>query len=301
VKARGEYPRIASCFTGSGLDAVEGELSGVYKGKLEKYTRSFVYMKPDYLVMFDDATSRDPERYSWVFNAEGKNVFQGSGSTVRIVRPKAELRLDILSPGELDRTVKPHPDRDGSLVMLTTPERASTGRFLAVLIPSREDNRAERNAWKTSRIDVNGWIGAEVRRGEITDRILFRTDQGNGMVSAGEWETDGDRVAVSTSQNFGIWRLWVQDATRLNQAGVSKSAVLRSTERLSALIEYIRKDHTFIMVTTDSKGAAQVSLKVERKPEKFQVNNKDVKYEYDRKAGMVTVVLPAGKNGIWIQ
>ena len=298
VKARNEYPRITSCFaTGGTIDAVEGDLSCVYKGKLERYTRSFVYMKPEYLVMYDDAASFNLERYSWVFNADGRNVFQGSGSTVRIVRPKAELRMDILSPGELDRTVKPHPDREGSLVMLTTPERANTGKFLAVLIPFREDNRAEREAWKTSRIDGNGWIGAEVQRGEITDRIVFRTDQGKGNVSSGDWETDGDRVAATTAGNGTTQRLWAQGATVLKKAG--GETIWQSTGRLAALVEY--SGASFYTIETESETAADFSLKVEKKPVTVLLNGVKTKFRYDRKTGMITVALPAGGNGIWIQ
>lgn len=298
VKARDEYPRITSCFTTGGtIDAVEGDLSCVYKGKLEKYTRSFVYMKPEYLVMYDDAAARDPERYSWVFNAEGKNVFQGSGSTVRIVRPKAELRMDILSPGELDRTVKPHPDRDGSLVMLTTPERANAGKFLAVLIPSREDNRADRNAWKTSRIEREGWLGAEVQRGDVTDRVLFRTAPGNEILSTGEWETDGGRVAVTCSADGTPRRLWAQNAILLKKAG--GETVWKSTSRLSASIDY--RGTAGYLVETDAETLSAFSLKVEKKPGTVLLNGAKAKFGYDRKTGMVTLALPAGKNGIAVR
>ncbi len=297
VKARNEYPRITSCFTGSAVDAVEGELSCVYKGKLEKYTRSFVYMKPDYLVMYDEAASRDPERYSWVFNAEGKDAFQGTGSTVRVTRPNAELRMDILTPEALERTVKPHPDRDGSLIMLTTPERANAGRFLAVLIPSREDNRADRTAWKTSRIGLEGWTGAEVLRGGITDRVLFRTATGDGVLSAGEWETDGGRVTVTTGGDGMTRRVWAQGATALGKAGAEM--VWRSGVRLSALVEY--RNGSPCAAETESETAADFTLRVEKKPGTVLLNGAKAKYRHDRKTGTVTLALPAGKNDIRIQ
>ena len=128
----------------------------------------------------------DPERYSWVFNAEGKDAFKGKRHTVQIVRPKAELRMDILTPESLDRTVKPHPDRDGSQVMLTTPERAKPGKFLAVLHPHPARQPRGAGALENLPYRPAGWPGAEMRRGEVTDRVLFRTAPGNGILPTGD-------------------------------------------------------------------------------------------------------------------
>ncbi|KKL18511.1 hypothetical protein LCGC14_2474770, partial [marine sediment metagenome] len=49
------------------------------------------------------------EKYTWVFHAEGKNPFSENGNQVLINRPKAALRMDILTPENLTRRVRPYP------------------------------------------------------------------------------------------------------------------------------------------------------------------------------------------------
>jgi hypothetical protein len=300
VHARNEFPRITSCFIGGpAINDVESELSCVYKGRLSKYTRSFVYMG-QYLVMYDEAASFNPERFTWVFNTEGKDSFKGSGSTVQIVRPKAELRMEILAPEKLSRTVKPHPDRDGSLIMFTTSESFKAEKFLAVLIPSREDNRKERDSWKISRINLEGWTGAVVKRDSSLEQVLFRTDSGNNIISAGDCETDGDRMTVRSTTEKGVRNLWVRGATTLKKAGKTGETLMNSSDRLSVEISYI--DKTILMIGIDSKSAATFSLKVDRKPKRVLLNGKEeTKFTYDNKTGMATFTLKAGENGMDIR
>jgi hypothetical protein len=298
VKARNEFPRITSCFTGKSVDAVEGELSCVYKGRLSQYSRSFVYLKDaGCIVLCDEVTAGEPERFSWVFNAEGKDAFKGDGNTVRVVRPKAELRMDILTPDRLTLTVKPHPDRDGSFIMLSTPEPSKAGAFLAVLTPSSPDNRAERETRKTLRIEGNGWTGAEIRRGDGTDRVVFRKASG-GMLPAGQWETDGDRAAISESANGKKHTVWVRNGTYLRETGPAGAAVFQSDRKLSFLVG-AGESETAIEV--DSEEGATLSLKAAMKPASVLLDGKPVKFTFNGKTGMVTLAVSAGKHSLGIK
>ena len=296
VKARNEFPRITWCFTGSSLGAVEGELSSVYKGRLSRFTRSFIYLKnPDCIVLFDNIAADNPERFSWVFNAEGKDAFKGEGNTVRIVRPKAELKMEILTPGRLDRVVRSHPDRDGSYIMLSTPEPVTAGRLLAVLTPSSPVNRGERDAWKTVRIDGKGWAGVEIQRESGTDWVVFRTEGGNQMLAMGNLETDGDRAAVTISPNGRVQWAWVRNALILREAGFSGSPTLRADRKLTFLID---SDAEGVSVEADSEQRTAISLKVARKPGAVLLDGASVRHTYDDKTGMVSLTLPVGQHTI---
>ena len=299
VKGRNEFPRITWCFTGSSLGAVEGELSSVYKGRLSKFTRSFIYLKnSDCIVLYDDIAADEPERFSWVFNAEGKDAFKGEGNTVRIVRPKAELRMDILTPEHLNRIVRPHPDRDGSYIMLSMPEPARAGKLLAVLIPSSPANRRERDAWKTVRIDGEGWAGVEIRRECGTDQVVFRTVAGNQVLAMGGLETDGDRVAVTKSPNGRGRRVWVQDATILRDIGPSGEMAFRSDRKLTFLID---SDAGNVSVEAGSEQETAISLKVARRPGTVLLNGASVRYTYDGRTGLVRLKLPVGQQKITVR
>ncbi len=294
VSARNEFPRIRSCFTGRTLDAVEGELSCVYKGRLSEYSRSFVYLKsPGYMVLFDRVAAGEPERFTWAFNTEGKNTFQGTGNTVRVTRPKADLRMEVLSPSGLERKVRPHPDRDGSTILLAAPEPDRNGAFLAVMIPSREDNRADHEAWTTVRADEPGWTGAEIRRADETDRVFFRSDGGEGVRSAGRWETDGDRLALTELSDGSPRLIWVRNAALLR--GADGGELFRSDRRLTLLADYSGNTP---VIETDSEAATELSLRSARTPAAVLLDGARVKHRYDRKSGTVRIALPEGRHVI---
>ena len=132
--------------------------------------------------------------------------------------------MDILGPERLERTVKPHPDRDGSYILLSTPETSDRGRFLAVLTPSSSKNRAERESWTTVPFEAKGWSGVEIGRGDVRDRVLFRRDEGDGPLAMGNWETDGDRAALTISPGGRCERIWVRNATFLREAGIPQES-----------------------------------------------------------------------------
>jgi hypothetical protein len=296
VSARNEFPRITSCFTGGSLDAVEGELSSVYKGRLSKYSRSFVYLKhADTLVLCDEIEAVAPERYSWVFHAEGKDAFRGEGNSVRVVRPSAELRMDILGPERLERTVKAHPDRDGSYILLSTPETSDRGRFLAVLIPSSAKNRAERDSWKTVRFEAKDWSGVEIGRGEVTDRVLFRKGGGDGPQAMGDWETDGDRAALTISPGGRCERIWVRNATVLREVVSAGIPIFQSDRRLSFLADFATGGALF---EVDSETATVVTIWTGREPGRVSLDGASIKHPQRGQAGAITLDLPPGQHKI---
>jgi hypothetical protein len=292
VKARSEFPRITSCFTGTGVNEVEGDLASVYKDRLSRYTRSFVYMRPDYLVLFDEVDAQAPEQCTWVFHAEGKDSFKGDGATVRIVRPKAELRMEVLAPSEPGRTVNPYPDRDASFIYLTDPMKARSSRFLAVLIPSSPESRSEHESWETARVETDGWTGAEIRRGSEIDHVLFRTGVSSSVNAPGGFSTGGDRIAATTGDGGALHRLWVRRAL---SCALNGGTIFASTATMTVSLEFGAHGCS---AETEADSAAIFSLKTGKKPDTVSMNGKKTTFTFDRKTGNVAVSLPAGRNTI---
>ena len=264
----------------------------MYKDRLARYTRSFVFMKPDYLVLFDDVEARAPEQCTWVFHAEGKDSFKGDGATVRIVRPKAELRMEVLAPSEPGRTVNPYPDRDASFIYLTDPLTARSSRFLAVLIPSSQANRGEREGWKIARVEGSGWTGAEISRGSETDLVLFKAAPLSAGNAPGGFTTDGDRIAATIGLDGALHRLWVR---RASSCARNAGTIFTSTATLTVSLEFRSNE---LAASTEADSAAVFSPRVAYKPGAVYLNGKKTAFSYDRKTGSVAVSLPAGRNAI---
>ena len=109
-----------------------------------------MFVKPDYLVLFDDIVAVRPEKFTWMFHGEGGNSIRAEEACVRVVRPKAELRMDVLQPEGISYSLKPYPDRDASFIAVRTPGSSRSVRFLSVLIPMSAENRQEREGWKSA-------------------------------------------------------------------------------------------------------------------------------------------------------
>jgi len=292
IEALGVFPRIGSCFTGENVDAVEGELSCVYKGRLERFTRSFVYVRPNYLVLHDELAAKNPETFTWLFHAKGTDSIAGSGDTVRIERPCAELRMELFPSTGLNRVVKPYPDQDGSFIMLTTDEPAATARLTTVLIPSTTESRTVREGWTAVSVEGGGWSGVRVTRGGLTDLTAFRTGPGKTTRAFQGIGTDGDRWSV-TCNSGGIVRAWVRGAREFYTQDDSGNdlRLLVADKPVTAEVSY--GDGGFrTLIATDM--AVRVKLHCEKKTERVLLDGRRVRFTYDAGAKELSVDVPAG-------
>ncbi|MCE5250879.1 heparinase II/III family protein [bacterium] len=292
IGALDTFPRITSCFTGEIIDAVEGELSCVYKERLKEFNRSFVFMKPDYIVMYDNLAAVGNETFTWIFHADGAGSITGNGNEVVISRPRTQLRMNILAPADLTRMTKKHVDQDMSFVQLGTRNPAAGARFLAVLIPSDQENAAERSGWTMKKVTENGWIGTEIVRAHHTDRILFRTGPGGETVPAGEFETDGDRFAVTGKDDGTVEKLWVRNAATVKEkrATVART-LLESDIKLTISIAYRDRE---VAIESDAGSAAQLAVWIGKKPGSVLLNGAKTRFSYDGSDGLLHVPVPQG-------
>jgi len=296
IKALGTYPKISSCFTGEIMDAVEGDLACVYKDRLDNFKRSFIFVKPDYFVLYDNIASKGKERFTWLFHALGTKSISGNGNEVKIIRPKARLRMDILTPQNLERTTKRYVDQDKSFIQLETQEPATEARFLALMIPSSDENTGEREKWKTNYIKDTGWIGTEVERGRLTDRILFRTEPGWEQATSGDFNTDGDRLVVSKNSDGKIEKLWIRNALILKVIGTSdKRTLIQCDTRATVAVAYNAGE---MRIESDTDEMAKLSVWSEKKPNRVLLNGEKTRFSFDNDTGLLTLSVLAGHNSV---
>ena len=129
--------------------------------------------------------------------------------------------------------MKPYPDREACVLRLTTVEATKSARFVAVLIPSHERNRTERDGWKSRVLNGDGWTVVEVRRKTLIDQILFKTGAGRASLF-GKYRTDADQAAVTTTDEGEFVRLWARDFTVV---GTEQTPLLKSSARITASLE----------------------------------------------------------------
>src|SRR5690606_23621595 len=137
IAALREWPRMNVAFTSEIVDAVESDLTSVYRDKLASYTRTLLYAKGGTLFLFDRVKSRSPkgEVYDWLFHApknDGERAIAVEGNRLLVDRPNARLTLDVVTP-QFDPSISEgYLHENGSALMV--PQKIS-----AVSIRDRYD------------------------------------------------------------------------------------------------------------------------------------------------------------------
>ncbi len=198
-----EYPRIVNVVTSADFDAVDSELQQVYRGRLKRFVRRVVFLKPDYVVVYDELVPRGSAAFDWLLHLPDVSqvvteadtaIYRGDTASlaVRFLSP-APLRLRV-SEGHLPYTVfNPVAPAVVPLqpAVLNASTAASSGtiRFLAVLAPARSSETARRRIESLRRLDTPDWIGVELD-GPVNHRLLFRKGPAAQPGEFDSWSTD---------------------------------------------------------------------------------------------------------------
>jgi hypothetical protein len=202
IAALRDWPRVYHSFASEIEDEMSGDLTTVYKGKLDKYTRTLLYTKSGPLFMFDQVKSKSPggHEYDWLFHAgenNGQRSINYTNNRVTIDRPKARLTLDVVSPDILSGSITDKDDDEESFIRLSSKPNLQQANFLAVIMPEAKPATGDYSARpKTTAINEGGWIGAKVERQGAVDYGYFRTS-GNGSGTIGGFTTDAKQFTAS--------------------------------------------------------------------------------------------------------
>ena len=154
------YPRITDAITSEFYDSVTSDLASVYRDRLRRYTRSLVFVKPHYLVVFDDLIANgDPATFDWLLHLRDRASITTSTDLVLYTNANASLAVRMFSPesatlkirdGRLPyatfasvapKTVPPQP----AFLNFGTAKPLDSTSFLIALVPAR--TAKEHGAW----------------------------------------------------------------------------------------------------------------------------------------------------------
>lgn len=295
VKALQRYPVISECSTGKIIDALDSELSSVYMGRLDRFERSILFAKPDYIILHDRIKPGTTSSLQWLFHAKNKDSILPASRTCTINRHNASLRMEILSPPTFTTKVKGHPDSEKGVLMISSPTTSEEVTFLSVLIPSREGDRDERINWQVSSIDEEGWTGARIVRGTEVDEIYFRKNRQDNS-RTGLYHTDADRLLLSKANDGDLTRLWLQQATTFELPPNSGNAALQITAEPAGTFA-LRWQDSILEIESDPGCDLNLGLTGIDRPSKVSWNGLEQSFEFDptRKNLQVQITSEDGK------
>lgn len=312
------WPSMTYTFTGKLADAVESELSPVYKDKLEKYSRTLLYTKSGPIFLFDQVKSKTGGHiYNWLFHApqnEGnKRSITYKDNRMVVYRPKARLTMDIISSGISERandnlalfsyaadlgsaSIRDRADKKfaESFLTLVSKSDLTETNFFAVLLP--EAIPASGLSLKdpvTSKIDANGWIGAKIEHTNGFDYGFFR----NGSSSSGTisgFNTDAKRFTASFDKSGRMFKTYIEGSS-FSGYGLTFS----SGQALTAAIE-ISDSETLIEI--QSLAIAAITVTVKSKPSEVLLNGEPLKaWTFQSGGKSITLRVPQGRNDLRVR
>jgi hypothetical protein len=194
-KAQGQITAFQS---GGGYDYAEGEAAPAYGGRLNRFRRHVIHLRPGIFVLFDDLVAPQPATFQWLLHAYQQIQLDEARRVLRLERPPAAMNVHLLLPEEIafsqtDRyDPEPESDRWENTWHLTasTLRPAATAQFLTVLLPHRQGREATLPKVELRRGE--GALGVRlVHPNGAEDVVAFRTDPAAPTVECAGLRSDG--------------------------------------------------------------------------------------------------------------
>ncbi len=205
--------------TGDGYDYVEGEAAPAYAGRLGRFRRQVVHVRPGIFVLFDDLRAAEPSRFQWLLHAYRQIQVNETARVLRVENDPAAMNVHLLLPDEVDFSqtdkYEPQPEpiarqweNTWHLTAGTTaPARGK--QFLAVMLVHR---RGQESTLPTVElVRGTGAMGVRLTACDgATDIVAFRTDEQPAAVACGGIESAGCVFAQGKDKDGHLIRSMTQ-------------------------------------------------------------------------------------------
>ena len=160
------------------VDYVVGDAAAAYEGRLTRCLRHVVFVKPDFIVLYDDLAAKEPATFQFMLHGLSPFKIDEGHNVVQEAQPKAQVAVQYLSPlpltfkqtdGFNPKPTKPFPNLWH--VEAGTSEKAKELGMLTVLVPSKSGQASD---FTSKRIESATALGVRIERGSKTTLVAFR-------------------------------------------------------------------------------------------------------------------------------
>lgn len=265
---------------------------------LERFDRHFLYIAPDYFVIWDELAANVPRVYTWLLNAEGNIVTQTS-SSFELPNGEAALFAQRLLPNAATDKVEPlmvttqgrpgevekgEQEQRGVQLVESSAEASRQGEFLHFMLPTGNSLKGERPRVSALQGTARG-LRIQWPNGELEIVLLRGSDEGLSM--------NGERAVVRVSPGGAWQRLILQRGTHLSRGSTE---LLRST--LPVSVAFRSSGEQKLRGTLFAEATTTISVSAPVRPHRVRVNGADVKSQYDETTDMVSFNVSAGTSVI---
>ncbi len=294
--------RIAEVWGNSDYFYARGEAASGYFADLgvKKFDRHFLYVAPDYFVVWDELETGKPSEFSFLLNADreikldGGNVGEliNQNAVLRVVRVLPEtaksevLPQMILARGLPGSVEKGEPEQRGVQLVTKTTEKSNAAEFLHFLQPnliSDKQNAPQVSALRDAKgLQINWADGSR-------EFVVLRG-------KTGEFEIEGTRGVLRLSKDGAWQRLVLQNGTSVKSGG---KLLFGASQAVSAILKVNAANELNGIVVAGNQTNLQLNAPFN--PRSVIVNGKAITFTFDEKTKALKFALKEGKNQIEIK
>lgn len=200
-----------------------GDAAEAYGGRLQRFLRRVLFLRPDVFVICDELQAREPAGYQWLLHARSPMLLDEPTRRVTISQGQARLVTTLLAPAELkfaqSEGFPVPPERPDSPTQYhftaDTVSKSAETTFLAVLAACRA---GEETHVPTATLlpSEGGWALRLQRGGEDTTVLWRRT--GAEAVRAGDLTSRAEVSVVTRAAGGGVRAVYSYGAGEVSQA-----------------------------------------------------------------------------------
>lgn len=280
------HPQITDAITSESFDAVGSELASVYRGRLERFSRRIVFLKPDAVIVYDDLAGRNPAKFDWLLHIKDRDRVQVEPRGALYAGVKAAMSVKMMAPatatvglrnGYLPYTAfapiapKVVPAQPGVVSIKAGPAKAM--QFLVVLSIASTSGSAAAMSAGIQKLSGSECIGVSARR-----RVVMFREGASPTASYGEWRTNAQMWA---------WAPQLVAASAVTMLEREGKPMFESDRPVSFVADY-HSDAVELSISSDSPVTLRVFTGF--RPAGTQASDYDVQRKTTR------LRLPAGRQ-----
>ncbi len=202
-----------------------GDATAAYEGRLKKFVRHVLFVRPEYFVMVDELESAGESDYQWLLHAKSEMKLDEAAQRVTVAQGQARMRVQFLAPEGLKFSqtdqfdVPPEkPDSPNQWhFRASTPSKSAQAVFVTVLTPYREGR--ESRVPEAKLLPAQGGVAVELRGPEGVDLALWRLAAGAARVEAADVSSEAAVTCVRRSADGTVRSVFTYGGKGLTVAG----------------------------------------------------------------------------------
>lgn len=289
--------RIAETWGNADYFYVRGEAASGYFSDLglKKFDRNFLYVAPDYFVVWDSLETEKPSDFTFLLNTDRE--IKLNGNEAELINKDVVLRVVRILPNEAKSTVVPQmiqarglpgsvskgdTEQRGVQLQTMSAQKETKFEFLHFLQPFLT-NKAK-NFSQVSALS-NGEKGLQIDWSNGDKEIVLLNGKGANL------ESNSERLIFRTNKSGSWKRLIIQNSDSVKIGG---KQVFQSSEMISASFQIT--DSNLLRGNAESSKNTEIKLVIPIMPKVIKINGRPAKFNFEKSSKTLIIELPKGKH-----